>query len=201
MHARDIARQTHELTDVGVYWTCAPQRSLAISERPPRGDVTSCRAPPLESHGRLSPQRPLPCTTGTWSLPQGSAHFPEHGSQIRALATETFLLTRDHTRGHHRAFCNRSSIHKWTSFLCLTCVFLPRYSKLKYCVTEESACQCRRREFDPWVGKIPWRRKWQGTPVFLPGESHGQRSLVGYSPRGHKELDTIKQLNNNSNNP
>ena len=36
--------------------------------------------------------------------------------------------------------------------------------------------------FDPWDGKIPWRRAWQPTPVFLPGESHGQRSLVGYSP-------------------
>ena len=38
----------------------------------------------------------------------------------------------------------------------------------------------------------PWRRQWQSTPVFLPGESHGQRSLVGYSPWGHKESDTIK---------
>ena len=43
--------------------------------------------------------------------------------------------------------------------------------------------------FDPWVGKIPWRRAWQPTPVFLPGESHGQRSLVGYSPWGHTESD------------
>ena len=47
---------------------------------------------------------------------------------------------------------------------------------------------------DPWVGKIPWRRKWQPTPVFLPGESHGQRSLVGYGPWGPKELDTSEQL-------
>ena len=39
--------------------------------------------------------------------------------------------------------------------------------------------------FNPWVGKIPWRRKWQPTPVFLPGKSHGQRSLMGYSPGGH----------------
>jgi len=39
-----------------------------------------------------------------------------------------------------------------------------------------------RPRFDPWVGKIPWRRKWQSTPVLLPGKSHGQRSLVGYSP-------------------
>ena len=42
--------------------------------------------------------------------------------------------------------------------------------------------QCRRRVFDPRVSKIPWRRQWQPTPVFLPGISHGQRSLVGYSP-------------------
>ena len=49
--------------------------------------------------------------------------------------------------------------------------------------------QCRRLGFNPWVGKIPWRRKWQPTPGFLPGESHGHRSLVGYSPWGHKELD------------
>ena len=41
---------------------------------------------------------------------------------------------------------------------------------------------------DLWVGKIPWRRKWQPTPVFLPGESHGQRSLAGYSPSGHKRV-------------
>ena len=47
----------------------------------------------------------------------------------------------------------------------------------------------RRRGFDSWVRKIPWRRAWQPTPVFLPGESQGQKSLVGYSSWGHKELD------------
>ena len=58
---------------------------------------------------------------------------------------------------------------------------------------QESTCQCRRCqrcEFNPWVRKIPWRRKWQPTPVFLHEKSHGQRSLVGYSPWGRKELDT-----------
>ena len=51
----------------------------------------------------------------------------------------------------------------------------------------KSIClQCRRPGFDSWVGKIPWRRKWQPTPVFLPRESHGQRSLTGYSPWGCK---------------
>ena len=46
-----------------------------------------------------------------------------------------------------------------------------------------------RCEFDPWVWKIPWRRAWQPTPVLFPGKSHGQRSVVGYSPWGHKESD------------
>ena len=48
--------------------------------------------------------------------------------------------------------------------------------------------------FNPWVGKIPWRRKWQPTPVLLPGKFHGWRSLVDYSPRDRKELDTAEQL-------
>ena len=46
--------------------------------------------------------------------------------------------------------------------------------------------RCRRQEFSHWVRKIPWRGKWQPTPVFLPGKFHGQRSLVGYSPWGHR---------------
>ena len=62
---------------------------------------------------------------------------------------------------------------------------------------KESAWQCRickRRRFDPWVRKIPWRRKWQPTIVFLPGEYHGQRSLAGYSPWDHKESDMTELL-------
>ena len=54
--------------------------------------------------------------------------------------------------------------------------------------------QCGRPGFYPWIRKIPWRRKQQPTPVFLSGESHGQRSLVGYSPWGHKESDRMEQL-------
>ena len=46
--------------------------------------------------------------------------------------------------------------------------------------------------FDPWVGKVPWRKACQPTPVFLPGEFHGQRSMAGYSLRGLKELDTTE---------
>ena len=54
----------------------------------------------------------------------------------------------------------------------------------------ESACQYRRLAFDPWVGKIPWRRKWQSILVFLPGKSHGQRSRACYSPLGSGKSDT-----------
>ena len=54
--------------------------------------------------------------------------------------------------------------------------------------------QCRRWRFDPRVRKIPWGKEWQPTLVFLPGESYGQRILVGYSPWGCKELDMTEQL-------
>ena len=57
-----------------------------------------------------------------------------------------------------------------------------KYGLSRWLSATESTCQCRRLGFHPWVRKIPWRRKWQPNPVFLPGESHGQRSLVGYSP-------------------
>ena len=63
---------------------------------------------------------------------------------------------------------------------------------------KESTCQRRRCGFNPWARKIPWRRKWKPTPVFLPGKSHGQRRLVGYSPQGcegvgHSDLATKQQ--------
>ena len=64
---------------------------------------------------------------------------------------------------------------------------LPRWLSDK-----ESVCQCKRLRFDPWVRKIPWRRKWEPTLVFLSRESHGQRNLEGYSPWGHKESDTTE---------
>ena len=62
-------------------------------------------------------------------------------------------------------------------------------------VVKNPSAQCRkyrRHGFSPWVKKIPWSRKWQPTPVFLSGKSHGQRSLAGYSPWGHKKLDAAE---------
>ena len=78
--------------------------------------------------------------------------------------------------------------HDWSDWACMhACkesMGLPRWLRGK-----ESTCQWRRHRrhrFDPWVGKVPWRRKWQSISVFLPGISHGQRGLVGYSPWGHR---------------
>ena len=58
----------------------------------------------------------------------------------------------------------------------------------------KESLQCRKCSFEIWVRKIPWSRKWQPTPVFLPGESHGQRSLAGYSPWDCKESDVTQRL-------
>ena len=64
-------------------------------------------------------------------------------------------------------------------------------------IGKEPTCQRGRHKemsVQSWVGHIPWKREWQPIPAFLPGKSHGQRSLVGYSPWGHKELDTTEWL-------
>ena len=60
--------------------------------------------------------------------------------------------------------------------------------------TVKNPPQCRGPRFNPWVRKIPWRREWSPTPVFLPGEFHGQTGLEGYSPGGRKELDRTERL-------
>ena len=65
---------------------------------------------------------------------------------------------------------------------------------LPWCLSgEQFAYECRGRRFFPWDRKILWKKKWQPTPVFLPGKPHGQRSLVGYSPCGHKESEKTQQ--------
>ena len=67
---------------------------------------------------------------------------------------------------------------------------------------KKSACQCKRSRrcgFNPWVRKITWRRKWQPNPLFLPGKSHGQRSLAGYSPWDLKESEMTQQISPHAN--
>ena len=78
------------------------------------------------------------------------------------------------------------------------CTYLTNVFSYRPVVKAEQLFRQRRRRkklgFDPWVWKIPWRRKWQPTPVFLLGKFHGQRSLRGYSPWGYKESDMPEQL-------
>ena len=80
---------------------------------------------------------------------------------------------------------------------CIMCRILTLYRLPRWLSSKESTCQCRRPQFDLLVGKIPWRRKWQPAPVFLPGWSHRQRNLAGYSPWRRKESDTTEWLKNN----
>ena len=73
-------------------------------------------------------------------------------------------------------------------YMGLPCLVPYLWSKQRICQ------QCKRPGFNHWVRKIPWRREGLLTPVFLTGESHGQRSLEGHNPWGHKELDTTEGL-------
>ena len=87
-----------------------------------------------------------------------------------------------------------------TFFIQLEQKFCNLYGKNRLprlCTGKESTYQCRKHKrsgLDPWVKKIPWRKKWQPAPIFFPGRPHGQRNLVGYSPCSCKELDTIEWL-------
>ena len=90
---------------------------------------------------------------------------------------------------------NLDSIFKSRDIILPTKIHLVKAMAFPWWLRWQSVCpQCQKPRFDPWVGKIPWRRKWQPTPVFLPGKSHGQRSLEGCSPWGRKGLDTTERL-------
>ena len=97
------------------------------------------------------------------------------------------------------SIAGQSSTHKKGSLLEFFLIDPKSHDGLpRWLSGKESTYQCRRHGFDPRVGKIPWRRKWQPTPEFLPGKFHEQRSLAGYSPWGGKESNTTKQLNKNN---
>ena len=86
----------------------------------------------------------------------------------------------------------------WCTCLHLQSLFVAEAARCRasLCLRPLRIClQCRRPGFNPWVGKIPWRREWQPTSVFFPGEFHGQRHLAGYSPWSHKRVrhNSIKQ--------
>ena len=108
-------------------------------------------------------------SSAPWEETQSTAGFPIRALNSFDLEPQAFIL-----------------------FISPYSIYLPR------CLSgKESICQCRihkRYGFDPWVGQVPWRREWQPTQVFLPGEFLGQKNLAGYCPRGLRESDISKQL-------
>ena len=155
----------------------------------------------LSAHTVLAFQR-LQVQVLTWRANQFEGmrfwvYFYWQCSELRGSRTSLgakFSTRRVRGQQHRRKFFTRSLSKKIScpshgSILCNHIQWHITLIQLSWCLTgKESSCPCKRRGFDPWVGKIPWRRKWQPIPVFLPGEFHGQRNLVGYSPRACKEL-------------
>ena len=90
---------------------------------------------------------------------------------------------------------------RWETTQRAVWVLYSGYWLLRWLSGKESTCQLRRCRFDPWIKKIPRRRKWQPTLIPLPGKIPGQRSLVHYSPWGLEKSDTTQQLNNNNSFP
>ena len=114
----------------------------------------------------------------------GTDDRAEHGQHQGVVAPQNGLIPELPTSGRPSKVCNKLLIVR--GFLLVLDYF--QASQVALVVI----CQCRRRKrrgCNAQIGKIPWSRAWQPTPVFFPGESHGQRSLAGYSPRGRKESD------------
>ena len=120
-----------------------------------------------------------------------SKHFSYHSNPLSSYSQYTFLIYYIYYQGTFLSTKMRTSLGQrflyWSEVLWAP--GLPWWLRWwRICL------QCGRPGFNPRVKKIPWRRKWQPTPVFLPGKSQGKRSLVGYSPWGHKESDRTERL-------
>ena len=117
----------------------------------------------------------LLCIWRRYNLEQSSITTPQHPEKIPRWIPMTKLIRE-----------SLVLLYLFFKYLFHIGVGFPGGSGVKK-KKKKSTCQCRRHGYlDLWVRKIPWQRKWQPTPVFLPGESHEQRSLVGYSPLGCK---------------
>ena len=132
-----------------------------------------------------------PMGRGAW---QATIHgFPMSQTQLTDSHFQTlcvFLVCKD--------LLLKSKIGGWFFFLLFYFVLgFPSGSAVKNLPVKQTE-ETLEMQFIPQVGKMPWRRKWEPTPVILPGESYGQRSLAGYSPWGCKESDTTEQLTHTS---
>ena len=145
------------------------------------------------------------CSCPSWTL--GSTHMPViPGPQHTChLSTVIFITTSLRNCEDAKEVISISSLCCDFSVVSLQCqplclnseIIIQLPTQLGDTVVKNlpaSAGDARDCRFDPWVGKIPWNRKWQPALILLPGKSHGQRSLAVYSPWGHKESNTIEQL-------
>ena len=125
----------------------------------------------------------------------GDAIQPSHSLSSPSPPTFNFFQ-------HQGLFQGVSSLHQVARYCSFSIRISPsnEYSR-RGVNTTYTLWLGQRTRFDPWVGKIPWRREWLPTPALLPGEFHGQRRLAGYRPWGHEELDTTEQLTLNTHNP
>ena len=121
------------------------------------------------------------------------------------MATHSSILawriTRTEGPGGLPSIESQRITHDWSNLACMHALgcrlnlgYLKETSAGSLASLERVCLQCRRPGFNPWVGKTHGKRKWQPTPVLLPGKSHGQRSLVGYRPWGHKESEKTERL-------
>ena len=119
--------------------------------------------------------------------------------QVKLVIFRLYVLQKSFTVSSHRSGnvlligVMVYLLIKYRLFLILCFQLLLLRGKIVFSVpswlsAKESACQCKRPGFDPWVGKVPWRCRWQPTSVFLPGKSHGLRNLEGYSPWGSQRV-------------
>ena len=119
-----------------------------------------------------------------------ACNFPFTSCICAGSSCEVFswIWAEHKTEENPNEFSNSLFIYLCVCVCVCVCVCIPRWCSSG----KESACQCRRCRFNPWVKKIPWRRAWLPTPVYLPGESHRQRHLAGYCPWGLTRLNTTE---------
>ena len=139
----------------------------------------------------------LPCDDGSPASLSGSGKLIFYQLVTRgqiACGNIHALLCKDHSSGHDLSVCLSGDTHfRKSSVNVLVILKVLTWRRLPWWLRWLSIClQCGRPRFNPW--KISWRRKWQPTPVFLPGKSHGQRSLVGCSQWGRKKSYTTERL-------
>ena len=150
------------------------------------------RGTPAPQQEKLPLEKPSHCN---WRRPrqQWRPNTVQNKSRIRIKARSKILLKKECIFKVYMFICYMSNCEKTTPVKLINIYvsqnyLLPLLLGLPWWLSgKESTCQCRRQKrlgFNPSVRKIPWRRRWQPSPVFLPGESHGQRSLVGYGSWG-----------------